>query len=115
MTADDYAYKVHSHLCKLWDELWLEVESESAARSYPSPTVARHGDDLVVAYPNCCSYIFSSSGSAFCRDHDVTHDVSTSDGALGAALELIRYMTGNSYPAELSSAVERVLDELDQY
>lgn len=113
MTAQDHAFRVHSYVCRLWDELWLKVESNPRSQSYPNPTVAQHGDDLVVDYPNCCSYIFSSNGSAICKEHDANHDASTSHGAFGVALELVRYITSNSHPAELSLAVERILDELD--
>ena len=113
MNAQDHAFRVHSYLCRLWDELWLLVESKPGSQSYPNPTVTQVGEDLVVDYPNCCSYIFSPSGSAVCKEHDAKHDASTSDGAFGVALELVRYITSNSHPAELSSAVERILDELD--
>lgn len=113
MSAQDHALRVHSSLCRIWDELVHLVEELPADGSYPRPQILQNVDSVVLGYPNCCSYVISADGSAVCREHTSRNDdVSTPDGALRVAYDLVRYLTSNSYPVELNDAADKLLEEM---
>lgn len=113
MSAQDHALRVHNSFCRIWDELVLRVEQLPADGTYPRPQIQQNGDSVVLSYPNCCSYVISSDGLAICKEHNLSEDASTSAGAFVVANNLVRYMTGNSYPAQLQEASLVLFDQLD--
>ena len=113
MSAQDHALRIHSSLCRIWDELVLRVEQLPADGSYPCPQIQQNGDCVVLGYPNCCNYVISADGSAICKEHNLSEDASTSAGAFGVAYDLVRYMTGNSYPTQLQEAGLAIYDQID--
>lgn len=113
MSAQDHALRIHSSLCRIWDELVLRVEQLPADGSYPRPKIQQDSDNVFLTYPNCCSYVISADGSAICKEHNLSEDASTPAGAFGVAYNLVRYMTGNSYPTQLQEAGLAISDQID--
>ena len=113
MSAQVHALRVHSFLCRIWDELALRVEQLPADGNYPRPQIQQNGDNVLLVYPDCCNYVISADGSAVCEVHGISDNVSTADGAFRVAYDLARYMTSNTFASQLRAVGETLLDELD--
>ena len=113
MSAQVHAIRVHSQLCLLWDELWNVLEQRPKGRplreGYPRPSIEASGNAVILSYPESCSYRLAGDGQAICQESGRSEDVTTPEGVFAVAYDLVKFLTGNRYAAQLKTAGERVL------